>query len=49
MNYYAAYMNDIERLFYLLDNSEKYSEEEIIEEFHTIKKKDLLVRVSLLI
>ena len=40
MNYYASYMNDIERLFYLLDNSDKYSEEEIMEKFYTTKKKE---------
>ena len=40
MNYYAAYMNELERLFYLFDNSDKYSEEEIMEKFYTIKKKE---------
>lgn len=40
MNYYASFMNDIERLFYLLDNSDKYSEEEIMEKFYSIKKKE---------
>lgn len=38
MDYYTAYMNELDYLFYKLRND--YSEEDIMESFYTLKKKD---------